>query len=326
MNTPSISDNSDRKTKKSKNRKLIRLANFISIRPVYSGEKHSPPVNRENLTTALLTGLLFCDTINTIKRREATGKGEKERRTMWTLSSKVPRREKKAFLRDQGKEREENSRMRNTRDVFKKIRDTKGTLHAKMSTIKDRNGIDQQKQKILRRGGKNTQKNYTKKIFMTQITTMGVIIHLEPDILECKVKRALGSITTSKASGSDGTLAELFQVLKDDAVKVLYSTCQQIWITQQWPQDWKRSVFTVIPKKGNAKECSNYRTTALILHTSKIIKILQARLQQYVNHGIPDVQGGFRKGRGTRDQIGNIHWIIVKAREFQKNIYFCITD
>ena len=142
MNTPSTSDNSDRKTKKSKNRKLIRLANFISIRPVYSGEKHSPPVNRENLTTALLTGLLFCDTINTIKRREATGKGEKERRTMWTLSSKVPRREKKAFLRDQGKEREENSRMRNTRDVFKKIRDTKGTLHAKMGTIKDRNSTD----------------------------------------------------------------------------------------------------------------------------------------------------------------------------------------
>ena len=116
---------------------------------------------------------------------------------------------------------------------------------------------------------------------------------------------------------------ELFQILKDDAVKVLHSIRQQIWKTQQWPQDWKRSVCIPIPKKGNAKECSNYCTIALISHASKVmLKILQARLQQYVNHKFPDVQAGFRKGRGTRDQIANIRWIIEKAREFQKNIYF----
>ena len=151
--------------------------------------------------------------------------------------------------------------------------------------------------------------------------------HLEPDILEWEVKWVLGSITTNKASGGDGIPVELFQILKDDAVKVLYSICQQIWKTQQWPQDWKRSVFIPIPKKGNAKECSNYRTIALISHAGKVmLKILQARLQQYVNCELPDVEAGFRKGRGTRDQIGNIRWIIEKAREFQKNIYFCFID
>ena len=124
-----------------------------------------------------------------------------------------------------------------------------------------------------------------------------------------------------------GILAELFQVLKDDAVKVLDSICQQIWKTQQWPQYWKRSVFIPIPKKGNPKECSNYHTITLISHASKVmLKILQARLQQYVNHELPDVQDGFRKGRGTRDQIANTCWIIEKAREFQKNIYFCFID
>ena len=116
-----------------------------------------------------------------------------------------------------------------------------------------------------------------------------------------------------------------FQILKDDAVKVLHSICQQIWKTQQWPQDWKRSVFIPIPKKGNAKECWNYRTVALISHASKVmLKILQARLQQYVNRELPDVQAGFRKGRGKRDQISNMHWIIKKAREFQKSVYFCL--
>ena len=147
----------------------------------------------------------------------------------------------------------------------------------------------------------------------------GVITHLEPDILECEVKWALESIATNKASGGDGIQAELFQILKDDAVKVLCSICQQIWKTQQWPQDWKRSVFIPILKKGNAKECSNYRTIALISHASKVmLKILQARLQQYVNRELPDVQAGFRKGRRNRDQIANIRWIIEKAREFQK--------
>ena len=147
----------------------------------------------------------------------------------------------------------------------------------------------------------------------------GVITHLEPDILECEGKWALGSITTNKASGGDGISVELFQIPKDDAVKVLQSICQQIWKTLQWLQDWKRSVFIPIPKKSNAKECSNYYTMALISHTSKVMfKILQARLQQHVNHELPDVQAGFRKGRGTRDQIANICWIIEKQQSSRK--------
>ena len=164
---------------------------------------------------------------------------------------------------------------------------------------------------------------------MTQITTMvwsQWCDHLEPHILECEVKWALGSISRNKASGGDGIPVELFQILKDDAVKVLHSICQQIWKTQQWPQDWKRAVFIPILKKVNAKECSNY-TIVFISHTSKaMLKILQSRLPQYMNHEIPDVQAGFRTGRGTRDQITNICWIIEKAREFQKNIYFCFID
>ena len=131
----------------------------------------------------------------------------------------------------------------------------------------------------------------------------------------------LRNITTNKASGGDGIPVELFQILKDDAVKVLHSICQQIWKTRQWPQYWERSVFIPIPKKGNAKECLNYRTIALISHASKVMfKILQARLQQYVNRELPDVQAGFRKGRGTRDQIANIHWITEKARVPEKHL------
>ena len=131
----------------------------------------------------------------------------------------------------------------------------------------------------------------------------------------------------NKASGGDGIPDELFQILKDDAVEVLHSICQQIWKTQQWPKDWKRSVFIPIPKKGNAKEYSNCCTIALISNASKVmLKILQGRLQQYTNRKPPDVQAGFRKGRGTRDQVVNICWIIKKAREFKKNIYFCFID
>ena len=161
------------------------------------------------------------------------------------------------------------------------------------------------------------QEELYKKDLHDQDNHDGVITHLEPDILECEVKWALESITTNKASGGDGTPIELFQILKDDAVKVLHSIFQQIWKTQQWPQDWERSVFISIPKKGNAKECLNYCTVALISHTSKVmLKILQDRLQQYVNRELPDVQVGFRKDRGIRDQISNIPWTIEKAREF----------
>ena len=192
--------------------------------------------------------------------------------------------------------------MGKTRDLFKKIRDTRETFNAKMGSIKDRYGRDlTEAEDIKKRWQEYTEEVYTKDLHDPD-NHNGVITHLEPDILECKLKWALGTITLNKASGSDGIPVELFQILKDDAVKVLYSICQQIWKTQQWPQDWKRSVFIPIPKKGNAKECSNYCTIALISHASKVmLKILQTSLQQHVNHELSGVQVGFRKGRGTRD-------------------------
>ena len=172
--------------------------------------------------------------------------------------------------------------MGKTKDLFKKIRDTKGTFHAKMGSIKDRNGMDLTEAEDIK---KRWQK-YTEELHRKDLNDLdnqdGVITDLEPDILECEVQWALESITTNKASGGDGVPIELFQILKDYAVKVLHSICQQIWKIQQWPQDWKRSVFIPISKKGNTKECSNYCTIALISHTSKVmLKILQARLQQY---------------------------------------------
>ena len=209
--------------------------------------------------------------------------------------------------------------MGKTRYLFKKIRDTKGTFHAKMG-IKDRNGMDLAEAEDI----KKRQQEYTKELYKKDLHDPdnhdSVTTHLEPDILECEVKWALGSITTNKSSGCDGIPVELFQILKDDAVKVLHSICQQIWKTLQWPQDWERSVFIPVPKKGNPKECSNYRTIALISHASKVmLKILPARLPQYMNHELPDVQAGFRKGRGTRDQIA-ICWIIEKARVLEKHL------
>ena len=194
--------------------------------------------------------------------------------------------------------------MGKTRDLFKKIRDTKGIFHAKMGSVKDRNGMGlTEAEDIKKRWQEYTEELYKKELHNPD-NHNGVITHLEPDILECEIKWALGSITTNKASGGYEIPVELFQILKDAAVKVLHSICQQIWKTQQWPQDWKRSVFIPVPKKGNAKECSNYCTIALISHASKVmLKILQTRLQQYVNRELPDVQAGFRKGRGTRDQV-----------------------
>ena len=178
---------------------------------------------------------------------------------------------------------------------------------------------------------KKRQQEYTEELHKKDLHNPdnhnGVITHLEPDILECDVKWALGSITTNKGTGGDQSPVELFQILKDDAVKVVHTICQQIWKTQQWQQNWKRSVFFPIPNKGNAKECSKYCTVALISHTTKVmLKILQARLIQYVNHELPDVQARFRKGRGTRGQIANICWIIEKARIPEKNMYFCFID
>ena len=176
-----------------------------------------------------------------------------------------------------------------------------------MGSIKDRNGVDlTEAEDIKKRWQEYTEELYKKDLHDPD-NHDGVITDLEPDILECEVKWALGSITMNKASWGDGIPVELFQILEDDAVKMLPSICQQIWKTQQWPQDWKRSVFILIPKKGNAKECSNYRTIAYISHASKVmLKILQARLQRYVNRELSDVQAGFRKGRRTRGQIANM--------------------
>ena len=214
-----------------------------------------------------------------MKRREVKNKGVKE--TYSHLNAEFQRRarrDKKAFLSNQCKEIEENNRMGKTRDLFKKIRDTKGIFLAKMGLIKDRNGMDLTEAEDIKRWQEYREELY-KKDLHDQDHHNGVITHLEPDILECEVRWALESITRNKASGCDGIPVELFQILKDDVVKVLHSICQQIWKTQQWPQDRKRTVFIPIPKKGNPKECSNYWTIALISHDSKVmLKILQARL------------------------------------------------
>ena len=199
---------------------------------------------------------------------------------------RIARRDKKGFLSDQCKEIEENNRMGKTRDLFKKIRDIKGTFHAKVGSIKDRNDMDLPEADDIKKKWQEYTEDLYKKGLHDPDNHEGMITHLEPDILECKVKWALGSIATNKASGGDRIPVELFQILKDDAVQVLHSICQQIWKTQQWPQDWKqwpqdwkRSVFIPIPKKGNAKECSNYCTSPLISHSRKVmLKILQARL------------------------------------------------
>ena len=196
---------------------------------------------------------------------------------------RIARRDKKAFLSDQCKEIEENKRIGKTRDLFKKFSDTKGRFKAKMGTIKDRNGMDLTEAEDIKKRWQECPELYKKDLHDPD-NHDGMITHLEPDILEYKAKWVLGSITMNKASGGDGIPDELFQILKDDAVKVLHSICQQIWKAQQWPQDWKRSVFIPIPKKGNAKECSNYLTIALISHAGKVmLKIPQARLLQYVN-------------------------------------------
>ena len=199
-----------------------------------------------------------------VKRREVKSKGEKERyKHLNAQFKRVAGRDKKAFLSNQCKEIEEKKRMGKTRDLFKKIRDTEGTCHAKMCTIKNKNSLDLTEADDIKKRWQEYMELLYKKDLHDQDNDDGMITNLEPDILECEVKRALGSITTNKASGGDGIPVELFQILKDDAVKVLHSICQQIWKTQQWPQAWKRSVFIPIPKKGNAKECSNYNYTHL---------------------------------------------------------------
>jgi len=209
------------------------------------------------------------------------------KKAKWLSEEALQIAEKRREVKGKGEERK-------IRDLLKKIRDTKGIFHAKMGSIKDRNGIDLAEAEDI----KKRWQEYTEELCIKNLHDIdnhdGLITHLEPEILESKVKWTLGRITKDKASGGDGIPVELFQMLKDDAVKVLHSICQQIWKTHQWPQDWKRSVFIPTPKKGNAKECSIYHTIILISHTSKVmLKILQVRFQQYVNCELPDVQGKF---------------------------------
>ena len=204
-----------------------------------------------------------------MKRREAKSKGEEERyKHLNAEFQRIARRDKKAFLSDKCKETEENNRLGKTGDLFKKIRDSKGTFHAKMGSIKDRNGMDLTEAEDIKKRWQEYTELY-KKDLRDPVNHDSVITHLEPDILECEVKWALGSITMNKASGGDGIPGELFQILEDDAVKVMHSVCQQIWRTQQWPQDWKRSVFIPIPKKGNAKE---YSTTTQLHSSHTLVK------------------------------------------------------
>ena len=229
------------------------------------------------------------------------GKGEKERYIhLHAQFQRIARRDKEAFLSEQCKEIEENNRMGKTRDLFKKVRDIKGTFHAKIGTIKGRKNKDLTEADDIR---KNWQE-YTEELYKKGLNDLDnrndVITHLESDILECEAKWALGNITTNKASRGDGISAELFQVLKDDTVKVLHSVCQLIWKTQQWPLDSKRSPFIPIPKQDKAKECSNYHTILLISHASvKVLqaslKILQARLQQCMNQEFQIYKLGFEE-------------------------------
>ena len=220
-----------------------------------------------------------------MKRIEAKSKGEKKSYTHLNAEfQRIANRDKKAFLSDQHKEIEENNRMGKTRDLFKKIRDIKGIFHAKMGSIKNRNGMDLTEAEDKKKWWQEYTEQY-KKYLQDPDNYDGEITHLEPDILECEVKWALGSITMNKASGGDGIPVKLFQILKDDAVKMLHSICQEIWKTQQWPQDWKRSVFIPILKKGNAKESSNYCTITLISHANKeMLRIVQNWSQASMVH------------------------------------------
>lgn len=262
------------------------------------------------------------------ERRNAKIKGERSKVSKLNAEfQKLARRDKNAFLNEQCKEVEENNRLGKTRDLYMRIRDLRGRFQAKIGMIKDKNGKDLTEAEEI----KERWREYVDELYRKDLNTpddeVTVLSEPEPDILESEVKWALESIANNKASGYDGIPAELFKILGEDAVKVLHSICQQIWKTQQWPKDWKNSVFIPIPKKGSAKECSNYRTIALISHASKVmLKILQNRLRQYVDRELPEEQAGFRKGRGTRDQIANIRWIMEKAREFQKDLYLCFID
>ena len=255
-------------------------------------------------------------------------KGERERYIQLNAGfQRTARRDKKAFFNEQCVKLEGIHRRGKTRNLFRKIGAIKGIYCPKMGTIKDvncRNLVDTEKIK-------KRWKEYTKELYKKDPNKPdcydGVVSHPEPDSLEIKVKWALGSTAVNKASGCNGIPVELFKILKDDAIKVLYPISQHIWKTQPWPQDWKRSIFIPVPKKGSTKECASHQTITLLSHASKVmLKLSHARLQHYANQELPDVKTGFRKGRETRDQIANICWITDEAREFQKNTCLCFTD
>ncbi|CAF5074997.1 unnamed protein product, partial [Rotaria magnacalcarata] len=259
---------------------------------------------------------LTADTLKIAEeRRNAKGSEDKERFSRLNAEfQRRARRDREKHINDQCQQIEDNNRKGKTRDLFKKIDEIKRTFHAKIGTIKDKQGRDlMEKDDIKKRWRKYTEELYKKDTQSIDVND-GSTIELKPDILESEIKWALECIANNKAPSIDEIPAELFKILGDDAVKILLAICQQIWKTQQWPKDWKRSIYIPIPKKGSAKECSNYWTIALISHASKImLKILQARLEQYITRELPDVQAGFRKWRGTRDHIASIRWIMEKA-------------
>lgn len=250
------------------------------------------------------------------RRRNAKGNGDKQEFSRLNGElQKMARRDKDKSMNDQCQEIEDDDRKEKTRDLFKKINQIKSTFYANAGTVKDKQGKDLTEKNYI----KKRWSEYTEELYKNDTkTTNGfddLITELEPDILDSEVKWALQNIGTNKAAGVDGIPIELFSILQDDAVNVLLAVCQQVWKTQQWPKDWRRSIYVSIPQKGNAKECSNYRTIALISHASKaMLKILQARMEQYMTRELSDVQAGFKRGRGARDLIANIRWIIETAR------------
>uniref|UniRef100_A0A803T1Q9 Reverse transcriptase domain-containing protein n=1 Tax=Anolis carolinensis TaxID=28377 RepID=A0A803T1Q9_ANOCA len=261
------------------------------------------------------------------ERRKAKGNSDRGRYAQLNAQfQRLARRDKELFLNKQCMEVEDN-RIGRTRDLFQKIRNIRCKFQAKMGMIKNKDGRDLTEAEEIKKRWREYTEDLYRKDNNIENSFDSVVNELKPDILRSEVEWALRSIANNKAAGDDGIPAELFKILEGDAVKVMHAICQKIWKTQDWPSDWKKSIYIPIPKKGNAKECSNFRTVAHISLASKVmLKILQGRLQQYMERELPDVQAGFRKGRGTRDQIANIRWIMEEAREFQKNIYFCFID
>jgi exonuclease III len=262
------------------------------------------------------------------RRQEAKANGNRQAFTKLNADfQRAVRKDKEKQIMQDCEQVEEYNKKGMTRDLFKKIKHLRGQFIPKNGTLIDPNG------KHLSNGHeiKNKWKQYTEELYKKEINGTGNLelddYELEPDILDSEVKFAMEQLANGKAPGHDGIPIECFKAIKEDAVKILTKFCQQIWKTQKWPQDWKTSIFIPIPKNGNAKDCSNYRTIALISHASKImLKIIQRRLEPFLEREMPVTQAGFRKGRGTRDQIANLRWLMEKAREYQKEFYLCFID